>query len=158
MSGFITVSNNLIYSNGGGIAFEDASSGITLTNNTIAHNAGGFGFYSDGPGLYLYCNIIAFNEFGVHAFCNVYQCNNVFGNGTNYIVDPGGTNGNISLDPLFCGASPELSGNYYLQSSSPCAPGNHPGGYSCDGIGRSPVNCDVSVQKKSWGSIKEMYR
>ncbi len=158
VSGPAEITNNLIYSNGGGIYFGDASGGITLTNNTIAHNAQGAGFSCDGPGLYLYCNIIAYNNFGVEAFCNVYQCNDVFGNGTNYIMDPGATNGNISLDPLFCGANPELSGNYYLQGASPCAPGNRPDGCSCEVIGRSPVKCEVSVQKRSWGSIKEMYR
>ncbi len=157
-SSFIEFSNNLVYSNAHGIVLASGSNGITLSNNTIVHNTGGEGFFCDGPGVYLYANIIAFNNFGVQAFCNLYHCNDVFGNGTNYITDPTGTNGTISVDPLFCGASPELSGNYFLQSSSPCAPGNHPGGFSCGVIGRSPVNCEVSIQKKSWGSIKAMYR
>jgi parallel beta-helix repeat protein len=158
MSGFISLSDNVLYSNGAGISFDDGSSAVTLTRNTIAHNTTD-GFFSDGPGLYLYANIIVFNGYyGVDAFCNVYQCNDVFGNGTNYMTDPTGSNGNISSDPLFCGASPELSGNYDLQSSSPCAPGNHPGGFACALIGRGAVKCDVSVEKKSWGSIKAMYR
>ena len=154
----IQISNNLIYSNGQGIALGNQSHDITLTRNTIAHHAGGEGFFCDGAGLYMYCNIVAFNGFGVDAFCNVYRCNDVFGNGTNYLMNPTGTNGNISLDPLFCGVSPGLSGNYYLQGSSPCAPGNVPAECSCEAIGRNPVSCIVSIQKKSWGSIKEMYR
>ena len=59
--------------------------------------------------------------------------------------------------PQFCGI--KFSGNYYLQSDSPCAPGNHPDGYDCGLIGALPVNCGkVDVEKKSWGTIKSLYK
>lgn len=58
-------------------------------------------------------------------------------------------------DPQFCGPG---AGNYFLQSDSPCAPGNHPNGYDCGYIGSLPVGCDeVEVKKESWGGIKALY-
>jgi hypothetical protein len=88
------------------------------------------------------------------------ECNDVFGSSENLysgIPDPTGTNGNISADPEYCGI--DDSGNYYLQSDSPCAPGNHPNGYECGLIGSLPVNCGkVGVERKSWGTIKSLYR
>jgi hypothetical protein len=66
-------------------------------------------------------------------------------------------NGNISIDPEFCGI--DDSGNYFLQSDSPCAPGNHPDGYDCGLIGAFPVNCGkVPARQNTWGSLKEMYK
>jgi hypothetical protein len=71
--------------------------------------------------------------------------------------DQTGVNGNISVDPEFCGI--DDSGNYYLQSDSPCAPGNHPAGYDCGVIGALPVNCGTDPAKQhTWGSLKEMYK
>jgi len=59
-------------------------------------------------------------------------------------------------DPQFCGAAAD---NFYLQSDSPCAPGNHPRGYDCGYIGAYPVNCGTTPTKmKTWGSIKDLYR
>jgi len=66
---------------------------------------------------------------------------------------------NFSADPQFCGV--EGSDDYYLQSDSPCAPGNAPTTmYDCEGtIGPLPVGCGpVSTEVKSWGAIKSMYR
>jgi len=64
---------------------------------------------------------------------------------------------NFSLEPQYCG-NPG-SGNYFLQSDSPCAPGNHPNGVSsCGLIGPLPVGCaTVATQESTWGGIKEMY-
>jgi hypothetical protein len=59
--------------------------------------------------------------------------------------------GNFTADPLFCGV-----GNYYLRADSPCAPENQP---RCGLIGPLPVGCGtVSVQSKSWGAVKALYR
>jgi hypothetical protein len=85
----------------------------------------------------------------------VFSCNDVFN-----VVDPyggcddmTGTNGNFAADPQFCGV--DGSGNYFLQSDSPCAPGNHPGGESCGMIGAMPVNCEtVPTRRVTWGTIK----
>jgi hypothetical protein len=65
--------------------------------------------------------------------------------------------GNFSQDPEYCGI--DGSGNFELQSDSPCVPGQHPFGSSCGGIGAFPVGCETSsAQMKTWGAIKEMYR
>lgn len=61
---------------------------------------------------------------------------------------------NFSANPMFCG-----EGNYYLQSDSPCAPGNQPDGIDCGLIGPLPVGCGpVRVETRTWGSVKAMYR
>jgi len=64
---------------------------------------------------------------------------------------------NFSLDPEFCGE--EGSGNYFLKSTSPCAPGSAPPGFeACGQIGPLPVGCGaVPVEKTSWGMLKAMY-
>ncbi len=59
-------------------------------------------------------------------------------------------------DPQFCGIPG--SGNFYLQSDSPSAPGNHPGGLACGLIGAFPVKCGVTdVKSKTFGAIKSLY-
>jgi parallel beta-helix repeat protein len=71
------------------------------------------------------------------------------------LLDPGpGNPENFSLDPEFCGAA---AGNLYLQSDSPCAPGNSP--WPAAGlIGALPVGCNmVNTENRSWGAIKNMY-
>jgi hypothetical protein len=62
----------------------------------------------------------------------------------------------FTADPQFCGVPG--SRNYYIQSDSPCAPGNHPNGLNCGLIGALPVNCnEVPVRNRSWGFIKSIY-
>ncbi len=59
-------------------------------------------------------------------------------------------------DPQFCGV--RGSNNFYLQSDSPCAPGNHPGNER-GLIGALPVMCgEVATEHKTWGNIKSLYR
>ena len=71
-------------------------------------------------------------------------------------LPPEGENGNISLDPCFCGDIGD--GIYYLQSGSPCAPGNHPHDADCDLIGALPVGCDETItQATSWSAVKTLY-
>jgi len=63
------------------------------------------------------------------------------------------SNGNISADPFFCGLT---AAKYLLQQNSPCAP---PQSGDCDEIGAFGVGCGpVSVESKSWGGIKGLYR
>ena len=70
--------------------------------------------------------------------------------------DPTGMNGNISVDPQFCGILG--SDYYYLQSDSPCAPDNHPGGVSCGLIGALGVGCGtVDTEPATWGYIKALF-
>jgi len=89
----------------------------------------------------------------------VIECNNLFDiSGTKYGGgDRTGMDGNISVDPQFCGIYD--SDNYYLQSDSPCAPGNHPDSTSCGLIGAFGINCGtVDITESTWGIIKYLYR
>jgi hypothetical protein len=66
---------------------------------------------------------------------------------------------NIYADPQFCGTIE--SGNLYIQSDSPCAPGNDPFEAFCDSvlIGALPVGCGTTpVRRATWGSMKTIYR
>jgi hypothetical protein len=56
-----------------------------------------------------------------------FVCNDSWGNAQNYAgcPDPTGTNGNISLDPLFCNAGNQ---DFRLETGSPCLPENSPPG------------------------------
>ncbi len=90
-------------------------------------------------------------------------CSDVYGNeGGDWIYpisDQLGTNGNISLDPLFCGN--ENPGFYYsLHADSPCAAENNPG---CGDVGMWGAACPPSTGadeglEATWGSIKSLYR
>ena len=86
-----------------------------------------------------------------HGLVNVFSIVNNF----MYIEDYPYQGNNFSLDPEFCGV--EGSGNYFLQSDSPCAPGNSP--YPSAGlIGALPINCGtVDIRNKTWGEIKAIY-
>jgi parallel beta-helix repeat protein len=89
-----------------------------------------------------------------------FECNNMYDvqyPWTGDCLDQTGINGNISVDPQFCGV-PD-SGNYLLQSDSPCAPGNHPDGYDCGQIGARGVGCgNTPVSKATWGSLKALFQ
>jgi hypothetical protein len=89
--------------------------------------------------------IISFSTVGA-AFGCIFNCDptflccNIFGNAggdwVDCIEDQAGINGNLSEDPLFCNAT---SGNFYLNSESPCGPANAPTG--CGLIGAMHVGC-----------------
>jgi hypothetical protein len=135
---------------------------VIVENNTI--DEAYFGIIgAAGAGYVIRNNIITRADYGIHGSelnPPTVECNDVFGSSESLysgIPDQTGLNGNISVDPEFCGI--DDSGNYYLQSDSPCAPGNHPNGYECDLIGSLPVNCGkVGVERKSWGTIKSLYK
>jgi hypothetical protein len=66
------------------------------------------------------------------------------------------TDFNFSLDPQFCGIPG--SGNYFLQSTSPCLPGNAPYLFPFQ-IGPLGAGCgSVKVETTTWGAVKAMYR
>lgn len=71
------------------------------------------------------------------------RCCDVFGNsgGDWYgcIAGQAGEQGNLALDPLFCGAE---HGDYTLNAASPCAPIHNP---ECGRIGAWPVACGAAV-------------
>jgi hypothetical protein len=165
------IRNNKINSCGTGIFCADYTD-VSIHHNLIVYNTGtsapgdGCGILLDAGSYSIFCNIIVNNNWGIrsNAMSMNINCNNVWGNqikdyDLEFLPDPTGTNGNISADPQFCGVSPELSGNFYLQSDSPCAPGNHPNGFECGLIGRYPVGCGAtSSERSSWGSIKAMFK
>jgi hypothetical protein len=153
---------NALYSNADGVYCMDLASDVYLYGNTIAHNTDS-GFSADDINYTLENNIIAYNKIGVFSTVGTFSCNDVYGNETDYILlyapDPTGTNGNISMPPLFCGVEPAISGNYYLQKGSPCAPGNNPDNPVCGLIGIYNVGCGyTAVKKTTWGEIKAIFR
>lgn len=175
------IRKNLIYSNQGGVgaAIYVNNTAAVIDSNTIAYNeyfyngefTGAVHIDSDQP-VTITNNIIVFNRniyteydntgvFCVSDMSDItFICNCVFGNIPfdygGLCTDQTGINGNFSLDPQFCAAKPDSSGNFYLQSDSPCAPGNHPDGYQCGLIGRCPVGCGTTrAETKSWGEIKQ---
>ena len=99
----------------------------TLERVIIAHNEVGVGLYADStssPSLSC-CDVVG----------------NPDGNYGGSMPDPTGSDGNISLDPLFCGGTePETA--YTLGSDSPCAPANNGCGVL---IGALPVGCEVDA-------------
>jgi hypothetical protein len=132
-----SIENNTIITNGTAMFLQQGSN-PSIINNIIANATSGIAcIYSSSP--YIECN----NLFNVlHPYGG--EC-----------TDQTGTNGNISIDPEFCGITG--SGNYYLRSGSPCAPGNHPDGYDCGLIGAFEVKCDVPTKKTSWGALKSLF-
>ena len=171
-SHYIKIYSNLIHANNSGISCIDYCSNVEICNNVIAYNISSSGF-PEGSGLLfdagsftVHRNIIVSNSYGISSIATtIYlSCNNVWNN-TEYnydlyfFPDPTGTDGNISLDPQFCGVNPEISGNFYLQSDSPCAPGNHPDAVECCLIGSYPVGCGSTAAKEaSWDKIKSIYK
>ncbi len=114
-----TFYQNYSHPSGASIALMDA--GIELNNSIVT--------LSNGIG------IVAYHSLPGASF----SCNDFYGNGGgNYgglISDQTGTNGNISADPLFCGAPNDLS----ISTISPCAPAHSPCG---ELIGRHGPSCD----------------
>ncbi len=153
---------------GGGIYCNDFSAG-PIRYNTFDENDA-----SSGSGAGVYCtnysappisnNIVTNSTSGnpvdtKNDSVPLIGCCCFFNNAGGDARPPGSFDGggNFAQDPEFCGI--DGSGNYELQSDSPCAPGEHPTGAACDGIGAFPVGCaTTSAEMKTWGAIKEMYR
>ncbi|MBI4739015.1 right-handed parallel beta-helix repeat-containing protein, partial [Candidatus Woesearchaeota archaeon] len=139
-----------------------SSLGVKIENNTI-DGLGSDGIIIDQASNPLIGkNIISRILYAVECIPGaspMFECNNIYDAYRRYqgCADQTGSNGNIAVDPEFCGI--DDSGNYFLQSDSPCAPGNHPDGYDCGLIGAFEVLCGkVEVLQKSWGSIKSLYK
>ncbi|HEX5130847.1 MAG TPA: hypothetical protein VFX92_00020 [Candidatus Krumholzibacteria bacterium] len=72
-------------------------------------------------------------------------------------IDASATNFNFSLDPQFCGIPG--SGNYFLQSTSPCLGANNPFEPLPFDIGPLGAGCGtVRVEERTWGGVKALYR
>ena len=150
VQGAVVISRSTFAGNGpcayayGGSALCLATSGpVTIENSIVAYGTGGGVFcpLSQTPSL---------------TCCNLYG--NVGGDWTGQVEGQLGTSGNISADPLFCDT---LSGDFRLETCSPCLPGNHPDGYDCGapiGTFCSGCACGETTQPTTWGAIKAMYR
>jgi predicted outer membrane repeat protein len=71
-----------------------------------------------------------------------------------------GVDGNFSADPRFCDLS---AGDFTLQASSPCLPGQHPAGEECGQIGALGAACaatsvEEAGDRASWGTVKVRFR
>ena len=107
---------------GGGIyCISDVQ--ITLKNTIIAFSPSGEALYCDGP------------DVATLTCCDLYG--NAWGDWNPNIAAQYGINGNISEDPLFCGAQNPLR-PHLLDGSSPCAEENNP---ECGQIGAWPIGC-----------------
>jgi hypothetical protein len=145
------------------IAVAYSTTHATLSHCTIAENSAGVTVNADA-GITVENSIIAFcmdgNAFGgdeTTAWADI-SCCNLFGNhGSEDSLAAASGIACFSADPQFCGILG--SRNFYLQSDSPCAPGNHPGGNECGVIGALPALCGaVEAQTKTWGNIKSLYK
>ncbi|MBU1702042.1 MAG: T9SS type A sorting domain-containing protein [Candidatus Eisenbacteria bacterium] len=140
------VTNNLVWSCIDGIILDGWF--VELRGNTVVDCSGdGVRWSSSSERITeISCNIIVGNGSGVTvtagADIDLLSCNDVWNNlGGNWfgIINPTGVDGNISVDPLFCG--PHLA-DYTLGAASPCLPGNHPDGAPCELIGKLGQGCD----------------
>jgi hypothetical protein len=145
------------------ISMSDAQGATTIEGNTIDVTGGSAIFCQRGSSPLIHRNIIVRSTWGVRCALSsfpIIECNDVVASSGGYVgdcVDQTGINGNFSADPQFCGLTG--SGNYGLQGDSPCAPGNHPDGYSCGRIGALDVACGaVATESATWGAIKALYR
>jgi len=99
---------------------------IVLDRCIIANGLGGEGYAWDGSGtLEVSCT-------DIHG--------NAGGDWVGFIASQVGLNGNLSVDPLFCGTQ-NPGEPFTLAGESPCAPGHNP---SCGLIGALPVGCTVT--------------
>jgi predicted outer membrane repeat protein len=172
MTSIITVDFNLFKENsgvlGGAVYCNDMASG-GIDRNTFDRNDA-----SSGSGGAIYCTNISAPPISKNIFSNstngnavgtghdsvpLISCCCFYNNAGGDLLPPGAFDGggNFIGDPEYCGIPG--SGNYYLQSDSPCTPGNHPNGASCDTIGGMPIACGTtSAKEKTWGAIKDLYK
>jgi hypothetical protein len=142
--GSMIVSNNVITGNGYG-ALANLNGNVDFRNNTVLGNTRGLENQGGATVICQYNIIWDDNAQGsIGGFCNDLLD----------ISDASLPPFHFSGDPEFCGP---LEGNFYLQSDSPCAPGDSP--WPTVGlIGALPVGCGtVKVESHTWGAIKEMY-
>ncbi len=173
-----TIRNNLIIQNDASFsgAIEMLNSSPIIENNTMALNSGNsiaaLRVLGDDSAPTIRNNIFFDNvctDGQSHVIdirssneALVFECNDVYSSEGaeplyyGVLGDLTGINGNISVDPLFCGDTG--SGNYYLQAGSPCAPDNVPAHCSNVLMGCYPVNCIVSTESSSWGKIKNLIK
>lgn len=164
----LLITENTAYSGGAGAlviswsaaTFENCTFADNTTDPTLGHAAG---FYFTMWAEPTVSNCLFSGNIGGTGIgsgdgsTGTFACNNVWGNDggewSGDQPDQTGINGNISEDPQFCGIPG--SGNYYLQSDSPCAPANN----ECEvQIGAMPVGCGITAtEDSSFSEIKSLY-
>ena len=146
-SGYGSVSNNTLWRCGGGIAMVRGGDDSVAGNTVVECPAAGISTVAGGAhGPTLARNLVVGNAQGISVAASTLashlSCNDVWSNpGGDWvgIADPTGTNGNLSLDPLFCFRP---RGDLTLWASSPClaAPG-------CGLIGSRPMGCEGTLYR-----------
>jgi predicted outer membrane repeat protein len=158
----VVAENSATY--GGGLSLGGGTNSVS--NTTVARNAApeGSGVSCGGSSEPQISNsVIALNRGGVAVWCSgtagplTILCCDIYGNDggdwVGCIADFLGADGNISEDPLFCGAE---AGDFTIDAASPCAPDSNP---ECGLIGALGVDCETTaVRPTSWGAIKSMFR
>jgi hypothetical protein len=155
------VRKNIIYDCGGWV-IEVHSSNPVIERNTIDSVNSGVGIVLQGGSPLIRNNILVRLGVGILCFFHAsptIECNDIYSTSYRYYEDCSdqtGINGNISVDPQFCGNWDSM--DYRLQSDSPCALGNHPDGHDCGQIGAKSVGCSITpTNKSSWGAVKALY-
>ncbi len=155
--GGVKISNNVIVDNSVGMyieSFDPYYVSLVMENNTIYGNLSySLEIHASNVGGSVVNNIFWGRVYGAgFDMLDYASCNNL-----QDISDAGfWAVLNFSQAPEFCGPG---GGNFFLQSDSPCAPGNAPIEGCEDLIGALPVACGTSpVEHKTWGHIKEIYR
>jgi len=157
-----TFVNNHSGANGGGLVAYDGCftsvSGCTFYGNG-AEELGGNVYFGAGTHELSHCIIAhAAEGDGVYAppSAEITCCDAWANAGQNYsgISDPTGTDGNISVDPIFC---EETEGDFTLRIDSPCAAENNP---ECGQIGAWGIGCEIPTPTRAatWGEVKALYR
>ena len=158
--------NNCVFHDNYGLAGTVVAvylgSHVSISHCTFMNNSTGIVVGIEGVASIDHCIIAHCERFSFYAademsFYGV-SCSDLYANGSPG-VDQGIADQIPSCfiaDPQFCGIPG--SHNYYLQSDSPCAPGNHPNGSACGIIGALPVLCgSVKTESKTWGDVKALY-
>lgn len=148
---YLYIANNVMIGNGAAaIAVSGRYSLVYIRGNTIT-NSREYGIYGGGANGFVANNIVWDRVVELTGFAQVY-CNCFLDASDLGVAGP-----NFEEDPQFCG-SPD-NGNVFLQSDSPCAPGNTPPPLpDCGLVGALPVGCGTSpVKNMDWGRIKSLY-
>jgi hypothetical protein len=129
---------------GGGGVYIFGESETVVENTIIASSTSGEGIWCEDENVpEVWC-------------CDIWG--NTHGDWVGCVADRSGANGNFSEDPKFCDTQ---TGNFEVETCSPCLPGNHPDGYDCGvqvGAFLSGCECGAATEPTTWSSIKAMYR
>jgi hypothetical protein len=152
----LTIRNCIFDNCSNGVSTHDLSNTIYLYNNLFIFCNNGFYTYTynDSYSYILKGNIIAYSksngiQISIGGGCSGsfgIAYNNVYENGSNYAGNAGAGEGDISKNPRFIDAE---SGNFVLQSSSPCINSGVPGWLDPDGS-RSDMGPYATMTAKSF--------